>query len=214
MTSLADRLKQHGPVFNRLTVIEGSLWRDKNRQLYCKCQCTCTNIVDVQVSDLLRGFTKSCKCLQREANTTHGLTKHPLYDTWNNKKQLCNNPKYKDYPFYGGRGIKICDAWSNDPAPFITYVLCTLGPRPRGMSLDRINNAGNYEPGNLHWATYSEQILNQRPRKSTKNIPTTKELLGIIDAPSENRIENTPVNCHDVAFSSVPRRICSEGLLK
>jgi len=81
------------------------------------------------------------------------------------RKQRCNNPKCKDYHKYGGRGIKVCDAWNgDDPAPFINYILETIGPKPKGKSLDRINNAGNYEPGNLRWATPLEQSLNSRPR--------------------------------------------------
>src|SRR5208337_4764440 len=132
MTSLEYRLEQHGPNFNRLTVIEDSFWRDKAYILFCKCTCACGNVVDVQVRDLLRGHTKSCGCLQREkvreAKITHGLKTHFLYATWSMKKQLCNNPKCKAYPNYGARGIKMCDAWNGDnPAPFILYILCALG---------------------------------------------------------------------------------------
>src|SRR5208283_2249820 len=75
-----------------------------------------------------------------------------------------NNSKHKAYPYYGARGIKLYDAWNgDDPAPFISYIEDNLGPKPKGKSLDRINNEGNYEPGNLRWATPLEQNLNARP---------------------------------------------------
>jgi len=93
-------------------------------------------------------------------------TKHPLYHTYNNMKKRCMNPNSIDFINYGGRGIKIADKWL---APygfknFSDYV----GDRPMGMSLDRIDNNGNYEPGNVRWATRIEQNSNQRMKKNNK----------------------------------------------
>jgi hypothetical protein len=82
----------------------------------------------------------------------------PEYATWKSIKQRCNNPKDENYPDYGGRGIKLCDRW-NDFAVF----LADVGPRPKGHSLDRYpDKDGNYEPGNIRWATQSEQARNKR----------------------------------------------------
>jgi|SRR5208282_188682 len=167
MVSLKLRLYKHGPIFNRLTVIRNTFWRNKNRGLYCKCLCICGNIVDVSVSNLLHGRTQSCKCLHREKaqqrSTTHGKARHPLYTTWCNINKRCYNSNHKQYKNYGGRGITVWDAWRNDPLEFISYIETVCGPRVKGMTLDRIENNGNYEPGNLKWSTHSEQNLNTRP---------------------------------------------------
>jgi hypothetical protein len=73
----------------------------------------------------------------------------------------CENPKRKGYPYYGGRGITVCERW-HDPAAFIADIERDLGPRPPGLTLDRIDNDGNYQPGNVRWATWSEQAFNAR----------------------------------------------------
>lgn len=95
------------------------------------------------------------------------ITDHPLYRTWHGVIQRCGNPKAPNFRLYGGRGIRVHDAW-RDPAMFLTWIETSLGPRPHGMTLDRINVNGNYEPGNLRWATASEQSRNQRPQVRRK----------------------------------------------
>lgn len=97
---------------------------------------------------------------------THGLSKHEHYARWYNMNYRCNNPNDPGYRNYGGRGITVCDDWhQNNPSGcqnFITYVEENLAPLPEGYSLDRIDNDGNYEPGNIQWASQSEQNRNQR----------------------------------------------------
>lgn len=85
----------------------------------------------------------------------HKLSNHELYHTWENMRQRCNNPNNTGYKWYGGRGIQICKRW-NDFSKF----LADVGERPKGMTLDRINGNGNYEPNNVRWVTQAEQIHN------------------------------------------------------
>ena len=85
---------------------------------------------------------------------------HPLYNTWAAMKRRCYNPNYKSYKYWGGRGIKVCDEWLGKEG-FWRFV-AHIGNKPSHKhSIDRINNNGNYEPGNVRWATYSQQINNR-----------------------------------------------------
>lgn len=96
------------------------------------------------------------------APVKHGLIDTPEYQSWLGMKTRCTNPKSTDYESYGGRGIKVCDEWLNSFESFFSHI----GPKPLGkVSVDRIDNNGNYEPGNVRWATQSEQSSNQRKRK-------------------------------------------------
>lgn len=88
-----------------------------------------------------------------------------LYNCWWNMVSRCTNKHDDQYPEYGGRGIKVYEPWINDFESFRSYV----GPKPPGTSLDRIDNNGNYEPGNLRWANRSQQSVNTRKRRNTKS---------------------------------------------
>lgn len=99
----------------------------------------------------------------RIRHKTHGLSKHPSYFRWCNAVNRCTNPNHRAYPNYGGRGISIYESWL-DPSVFLGWLDENLGHCPNGMSLDRIDNDRGYEPGNLRWATRSQQVKNQRPR--------------------------------------------------
>lgn len=87
----------------------------------------------------------------------------PTHNTWKSMIQRCGNPRATDYDLYGGRGITVCEHWRTSYSSF----LADMGERPDGMTLDRIDNDGNYEPGNCRWATATVQVRNSRATKLT-----------------------------------------------
>lgn len=130
------------------------------KRIHFICECECGTSSTIQASNLLAGHSKSCKYC---APTKHGYLKTPTYRAWNGARNRCNNPNNKDYDNYGGRGIRMCERWS-----LFQNFLADMGEAPEKLSLDRINNDGNYEPGNCRWATKSQQNFNQRKRKYKK----------------------------------------------
>lgn len=99
----------------------------------------------------------------------HGLVKTKEYSIWASIIQRCTNPKNIDYKNYGGRGINIYNEWKNNFTSFYNYLENVIGLKTEGMSLDRINNDGNYEPGNIRWANSVTQARNRRIRSNNKS---------------------------------------------
>jgi hypothetical protein len=119
------------------------------------CRCDCGGEGIVRGYNLIRGLSKSCICI----NAKHGLCRSCAYKRWQNMKSRCFNPRKRMYPWYGGRGITVCERWL-----IFENFYADMGDPPPGMSLDRINNDGNYEPTNCRWAIVAEQLANRRNR--------------------------------------------------
>ena len=123
------------------------------------CQCDCGKEVIVRGASLTTGNTKSCGCLTTANAVTHGKSRTDEYKAWGTMLQRCTNPRATGFDRWGGRGITVCERWRRSFENF----LVDLGPKPSPQhSIDRINNDGNYEPGNCRWATKQEQIWNSR----------------------------------------------------
>ena len=141
------------------------------RRAVFKCrQPGCDNEFITTIHKAKSMHTRSCGCLHAKSLktqlTTHGLTGHHLGKAWHSMKQRCYNKKSKVYKYYGGRGITVCDEWLHDLKAFYDYVTQLPDYGKAGYTLDRENNDGNYEPGNVRWATMHIQSINKRKREN------------------------------------------------
>ena len=161
-----------GERFGRLVVTGEIRVRDTRRvrlKYACRCDCGATT-GPIEPANLRSGNTSSCGCLQRErtraACLRHGhgskICRSPTYRSWQSMRDRCVNREHKDYRYYGGRGITVCQRWQT-----FENFLSDMGERPVGRTLDRKENDVGYEPGNCRWATGSEQRLNQRRNHHT-----------------------------------------------
>jgi hypothetical protein len=155
-------LNLNGKVFGRLTVLERHSPRG-GKKIFWLCRCSCGKECIVMGSNLRAGFTRSCGCLFREQVgariRTHGMSGTREYHTWTSMVGRCTRPHYPSFRNYGGRGIKVCKRWLG--AKGFANFLKDMGARPSDMSLDRINNDGDYKPSNCRWATDEMQRKNR-----------------------------------------------------
>lgn len=157
-----------GETIGQLTVLGLSPWTRHHKRYVCRCSCG--EVISCSQNHLRNGHTNSCGCYRRkvtaktgQAARTHGLTGGPEYQAWNQARLRCSDKcKASAMHRYYGRGIRMCPEWRSSFQAFIDHI----GPRPSpDHSLDRINNDRGYEPGNVRWATRSEQALNRAARR-------------------------------------------------
>lgn len=156
-----------GERYGRLTVIERGepvVGKDGRTRTRWVCKCDCGNTTLVLRENLLSGITKSCGCLRRETssivNMSHGLRRTRLYSIWTNMCTRCNNPNNPRYSDYGGRGICVCPEWDDDFMAFNNWAYAN--GYSDDLTLDRMDNDGDYEPSNCRWVSYKEQNNNTR----------------------------------------------------
>lgn len=170
-TLLPARVKNIiGRTFGRLTVSSylGPA-SPTSRNSKWSCACSCGNTFVAYGHHLRSGATKSCGCLEKElraqVHITHGMTYSREYASWCAAKNRCFNPSAEGFKYYGGRGITMAPCWADSFQQFLK----DMGPRPKGTSLNRINNDGNYEPDNAEWSTAIEQARNTRKNATYSN---------------------------------------------
>jgi len=162
----------NGKRFGKLVAVEETRLR-KNGNIIWRCVCDCGKQTMVTANNLKNGNTKSCNCLRREMMSktmykhgeAEGDSRTRLYEIWLNMKTRCYNPNNKVYKYYGGRGIKICNAWKDNYSAFRFWAI--LNGYQDNLTIDRIDSNGNYEPSNCQWLTKSEHgVKSNRERKS------------------------------------------------
>ena len=182
-----------GQVFGRLTVTGKSWWRDAGQVCWvCVCSCPLKNTIVISTARLNRGNTQSCGCLSTLSRQKVGRAnalktrKHGLcitgnvdksYTRWFSIKDRCYNRNNIHYKNYGGRGIIMWEGWIDNLVAFVEYIKSLPGSGNPKLSLDRIDNNGNYEPGNLQWATRIQQANNTRRNITQRQIECVEDKL-------------------------------------
>jgi len=165
--------------FSRFTSYYAGLW---------SCVCKCGRRKEVHGQNLTNGKSTQCKACKARKHGGYGSRE---YNTWESMKQRCFNSNSDSFKGYGGRGIRVCSRWME----FANFFE-DMGPRPKGREIDRIDNDGNYEPGNCRWATKRQQNRNKRPchyiaiEGVTRCVTEWAEIVGIHRSTIFNRLSH------------------------
>lgn len=183
-----------GERFGRLSVV-GRCETRSGKHILWECFCECGSSCTVITASLRSGNTKSCGCWQADSKigrrSTHNKSHTRTWESWSSMKKRCLNPNDVNYHRYGGRGIGICERWLESFENFIE----DMGDRPKGMSIERIDNDGNYELGNCKWAAGKEQARNRRTtrllnfRGETRCLTEWGEITGLNPRSIRNRLD-------------------------
>ena len=183
------RIDMTGMSFGRLTVVRPA-GKNKRNQMRWFCVCDCGRETIIDQGNLVR--SKSCGCVARELASSrlrkHGASQtEKLYGVWLNMRRRCDDPDHKSYSDYGGRGIKVCDEWQ-DYESFRRFALSN-GWEP-GLQLNRIDNDGNYEPGNVNFATARQ---NSNNRRNTIFVDDSGEMVSLSEFARRHKISYSTV---------------------
>ncbi len=203
-----------GMRFGRLTV--ESRAPSKTRIPRWTCRCDCGAIREVEHYALAKRITVSCGCFRRdnagktEASVTHGMAGTRVYRIWLGVHARCENPNIKNFKRYGGRGITVCERWNN-----FENFLADMGIPEPGLSIDRIDNDGNYCPENCRWATAKQQQRNKSSNRLITAFGETKPIAVWAEDPRisvdryliASRINN---GWNDVLAITKPKRKCAK----
>lgn len=154
-----------GDIFTRWTVIGNEFTNEKYPKILCRCECGIEKYINAH--NLIRGQSKSCGCLVKDTNETHGIYGTVEWITYHGMLARCYNESSKVYTDYGGRGIKVCDRWLEPDGVGLMNFVKDMGERPDNTSLDRIDVNSGYSPENCRWTSKSMQAFNRR--KTDKN---------------------------------------------
>lgn len=151
--------KHIGGMFGSLRLLRISDVRGDNNRIYGEFLCSCGSVALYPIGRIITGTRTHCGCLtDRGSHRTHGMRDSAEYSSWAAMKNRCLCETSKDYPRYGGIGVTVHDEWIDSFDSFYRHI----GPRPKGTSLDRIDNSKGYKPGNVRWATQNQQQRNRR----------------------------------------------------
>lgn len=166
------KINRTGMRYGMLTVVSHShsVFRSKRHGSYqfWNCICDCGGTTVVLANNLINGNTTSCGCqgsraTLRERMTTHGMTGSPAYKVWQGMLDRCRYPSHVSWEYYGAKGVKVCERWMS----FENFI-ADMGDRPDGMTLDRIDPFGDYEPSNCRWADWETQAKNKRGNRGER----------------------------------------------
>lgn len=152
-----------GCKFGRLTVLSEST-RNANGKRTWVCLCDCGKTVTKVKDGIVKGDNPSCGCSAYLSRTKHGMTNTRTYKTWEMMIQRCTNENFDSYPYYGGRGIKVCNEWLD-----FKNFYSDMGERPANKSLDRIDVNLGYSKDNCIWSDQTTQLFNRRTLDSNRS---------------------------------------------